>query len=49
VNKTGCSVTGFKDKLYITFGRLTEEAELERIFFTKLVKMGIHVTIESNI
>ncbi|AGC67328.1 hypothetical protein Cst_c03040 [Thermoclostridium stercorarium subsp. stercorarium DSM 8532] len=48
VNKTGCSVTGFKDKLYITFGRLTEEAELERIFFTKLVKMGIHVTIESN-
>jgi len=49
VNKTGCSVTGFKDKLYITFGRLTDEAELERIFFTKLVKMGIHVTIESNI
>ena len=49
VNKTGCSVTGFKDKLYITFGRLTHEAELERIFFTKLIKMGIHVTIESNV
>jgi len=49
VNKTGCSVTGFKDKLYISFGRLTEEAELERIFFTKLVKMGIHVTVESNV
>ena len=49
VNKTGCSVTGFKDKLYITFGRLTHEAELERIFFTRLRKMGIHVTIESNV
>jgi hypothetical protein len=49
INKTGCSVTGFGDKLYITFGRLIHEAELERIFFTKLVRMGIHVTVESNI
>lgn len=49
VNKTGCSVTGFRDKLYITFGRLTKDPELERVFFTKLVKMGIHVTVESNI
>ena len=49
INKTGCSVTGFKDKLYISFGRLVRDPELERVFFTKLVKMGIHVTIESNI
>ncbi|NLK67729.1 MAG: hypothetical protein GX283_00990 [Clostridiaceae bacterium] len=49
VNKTGCSVTSFKDKLYITFGRVIEDAELERIFFTKLIKMGIHVNIESNV
>ncbi|NLY19634.1 MAG: hypothetical protein GX045_12075 [Clostridiaceae bacterium] len=49
VNKTGCSVVGFKDKIYITFGRLTREPELERVFFTKLVKMGIHMTIESNV
>lgn len=49
INKTGCSVTGFKDKLYISFGRLVREPELERVFFTKLVKMGIHITIESNI
>jgi NRPS condensation-like uncharacterized protein len=48
VNKTGCSVTGFKDSLYISFGRLINEAELERTFFTKLVKMGIHIKIESN-
>lgn len=49
INKTGCSVTGFKDKLYISFGRLTRQPELEKIFFTKLVKMGIHITIDSNI
>lgn len=49
VNKTGCSVTGFGDNLYITFGRLLRDPELERIFFTKLVRMGIHVRIESNI
>ncbi|NLO39592.1 MAG: hypothetical protein GX115_09000 [Ruminiclostridium sp.] len=49
INRTGCSVTGFKDKLYISFGRLVRDPELEREFFTKLVKMGIHVTIESNI
>lgn len=48
INKTGCSVTGFKDRLYISFGRLVYEPEVERTFFTKLVKMGIHVTIESN-
>ncbi len=48
INKTGCSVTGFKDSLYISFGRLINEAELERTFFTKLVKMGIHIKIESN-
>lgn len=48
INKTGCSVTGFKDKLYISFGRLVQDPELEREFFTKLIKMGIHVTIESN-
>ncbi len=49
VNKTGCSVTGFKNRLYISFGRLAREPELERTFFKKLVKMGIHITIESNV
>ena len=49
INKTGCSVTGFGDKIYISFGRLTKVPELERAFFTRLVKMGIHVTVESNI
>ncbi|HZK27911.1 MAG TPA: hypothetical protein VFD00_10295 [Thermoclostridium sp.] len=49
INKTGCSVTSFKNKLYISFGRVIEDSELERIFFTKLIKMGIHVTIESNL
>lgn len=39
---------GYKDNLYITFSRKIKEAEFERLFFTKLVKMGIEVEIESN-
>ena len=47
---TSGSVTGigFKDNLYITFSRKIKEAEFERIFFTKLVNMGIEVEVESN-
>jgi NRPS condensation-like uncharacterized protein len=47
---TSGSVTGigYKDNLYITFSRKIKEAEFERLFFTKLVKMGIEVEVESN-
>jgi NRPS condensation-like uncharacterized protein len=36
------------DKLYITFTSRIKETEFERLFFTKLVDLGIEVTIESN-
>jgi len=38
----------YKDKMYITFGKLTEEKDLERIFFSELRKMGIIAKIETN-
>ena len=48
-NKPGsCGCISCKDKLYITFTRKIKESEYERLFFTKLVEMGIPVTIESN-
>lgn len=51
VQSTGCNNCGilsYKDKLYINMIRNIEESQLERLFFTNLVKMGISVTIESN-
>ena len=36
------------DNLYITFTSRIKETEFERLFFTKLVEMGIKVYIESN-
>ena len=42
------SAIGYKDTLYITFSRKIREAEFERLFFTRLVKMGLEVEIESN-
>lgn len=44
-----CGCISCKDKLYITFTRKIKESEYERLFFTKLVEMGIPVTIESNV
>jgi len=49
-NKPGaCSCVSLKNKLYISFSRRIKESEAERLFFTKLVEMGIPVEIESNI
>lgn len=48
INKTGCAVCGFGDKLVINFARNTQDKEIERLFFTKLIKMGIPVKIETN-
>jgi len=45
---TSVSAIGYGDKLYISFSRKIKEAEFERLFFTKLVKMGLMVEIESN-
>ena len=49
LNKTGCSVCGYGDKLYISFSRINANTDIERLFFTRLVKMGIHVKVESNV
>ena len=38
----------YKDKMYITFGKLTAEKDLEKIFFSELRKMGIIAKIETN-
>ncbi len=48
INKTGCAVCGFNDKLVINFGSNTRDKAVERLFFTRLIKMGIQVKIEVN-
>ncbi|QVK18346.1 hypothetical protein KHQ81_01120 [Mycoplasmatota bacterium] len=46
LTKNSCAVSGYKDKIYITFGRNIKEARVEREFFRKLVKLGVEVQIE---
>jgi NRPS condensation-like uncharacterized protein len=48
ITKTNCALLGYKDKLYINFARTIEDSTIERLFFTKLVKSGVHVKIDSN-
>lgn len=43
-----CSVISYNGKMYISFIRKIRESEVERNFFTRLVKAGIHVKIEAN-
>lgn len=44
-----CACVSLKNKMYISFSRKIKESELERLFFCKLVEMGIPVEIESNV
>lgn len=46
--RTNCSIISFKDVLTVNFASSIIEADIERYFFRKLVKDGIHVKIESN-
>ena len=48
VNGSRCATLTFKDKLMFSFSNCYQEADLEREFYTRLVKMGVHVKIESN-
>lgn len=48
VNGSRCGAVGFKDTFVITVANIYEESEIERLIFTQLVKMGLHVKIESN-
>ena len=47
-NRVALGVISYDSKLVINFTRTIRESELERLFFTSLVKMGVHVTVESN-
>jgi hypothetical protein len=42
------SVTSWQGKTFINIVRNTVEPRLEEIFFTKLVKLGCRVAVESN-
>lgn len=46
--RTNCAVISFGDILTVNFASSIIEADVERYFFRKLVKDGIHVKIESN-
>ena len=43
-----CSVTSWKGVTYVNIVRNSIEPRLERGFFTRLVKLGLHVKLESN-
>ena len=47
-NKIKCTALSWQENLYISFGSLVQETEIERIFYTSLRKQGIPVKIESN-
>ena len=47
-NRVNCAVCSFKDSLNICFTSIIREADTEREFFSQLVKLGVHVKIESN-
>lgn len=46
--RTNCAIVSFEDILTINFASSIVETDVERYFFRKLVKDGIHVKIESN-
>jgi len=43
-----CSVVSWQGKTYISMIRSIRDSELERLFFSRLVELGIPVNIESN-
>jgi len=47
-NSVNCAVCAFRDMLTICFSSTIKEPHVEKEFFTFLVKMGVHVKIESN-
>ena len=48
LNAVRCAGCGIGDKFIIDFANIYAESDIERRFFTSLVKMGVHVKIESN-
>ena len=47
-NAVRCGLATVGDKLVLTIAGIHKETDIEREIFTKLVKMGFHVKIESN-
>ena len=47
-SRTNCAVVSFEDTLTVNFASCIVEADVERLFFRKLVEDGIQVKIESN-
>ena len=48
LNGARCATLTFEDKMVFSFSNCYMESDIEREFFTRLVKMGVHVKIESN-
>lgn len=48
LNNINCAACSFKDTLSLCFSSVIKETDVEKAFFTFLVKSGIHVKIESN-
>ena len=47
-NAHGATAVSYDGKLVFSLVNVCEETEIERLFFTELVRRGIHVTLESN-
>ena len=47
-SRTNCAIVSFEDTLTVNFASCIIEADVERLFFRKLVEDGIRVKIESN-
>lgn len=48
LNGARCGASSLGNCLALTFANIYAESDIEREFFTSLVKMGIHVKVESN-
>ena len=46
--RTNCAIISYQNTLTINFASCIKETDVEKYFFRKLVKDGIHVKIESN-
>lgn len=46
--RTNCAIVSYGNVLSISFASSIREADVERLFFRKLVQDGIHVKLESN-
>jgi len=47
-NPVNCAAISFEDRLVVSFASTICETEVERLFFTQIVKHGVPVRIESN-